>query len=213
MAFLFLIFFKVLDTLPFGRYNIYVQYANWSTGERSIMEKGNTRYNSALYTGYNEKNICGENYAGFSRYCRKAARAVIVEHGKVLLSHEVNVGQWVIPGGGMDGNETPEECCVREAAEETGLLVKPKSCFLVINEFYEDWKFVSYYFVCEVEGHTDRNPTKREIEVGAVPEWLEIGQAAEIFSHYGDYAGSDEERRGIYLREHLALSEFSDKYN
>ena len=46
-----------------------------------------------------------------------------------------------------------------------------------------------------------------------VPEWLEIGQAAEIFSHYHDYAGYDEERRGIYLREHLALSEFSDKYD
>ena len=74
-------------------------------------------------------------------------------------------------------------------------------------------EYVSYYFECKVAGHTDRNPTKREIEVGAAPEWLGIKQAADIFSHYGDYAGSDEERRGIYLREHLAMSEFSDKYN
>ena len=176
------------------------------------MEKENTIANSALYPGYKEKNVCGDNYAGFSRHFRKAARAVIVEHDKILLSHEVKVGQWMIPGGGMEGDETPEECCVREAAEETGLLVKPKSCFLVINEFYEDWKFESYYFVCEVAGHTDRNPTKREIEVGAVPEWLEIRQAADIFSHYPDYAESDEERRGIYLREHLALSVFSERY-
>ena len=90
------------------------------------MEKENTIANSALYTGYKEKNVCGDNYAGFSRHFRKAARAVIVEQGKILLSHEVKVGQWMIPGGGMEGDETPEECCVREAAEETGLLVKPK---------------------------------------------------------------------------------------
>ena len=169
--------------------------------------------NSALYASYKVKNIYGENFAGFTRHCREAARALIVTDDKILLSHEVNVGQWMIPGGGVEGNETPEDCCIREAAEETGLIIKPGRCFLVINEFYEDWKYVSYYFECKVAGHTDRNPTKREIEVGAAPEWLGIKQAADIFSHYGDYAGSDEERRGIYLREHLAMSEFSDKYN
>ena len=157
-------------------------------------------------------NIYGDNRFAEHTKIREACRGIVIKDGKILLSYEVKTDQWMIPGGGMEGDETPEECCVREAAEETGLLVKPKSCFLVINEFYEDWKFVSYYFVCEVAGHTDRNPTKREIQIGAVPEWLEIRQAADIFSHYPDYAESDEERRGIYLREHLALSVFSERY-
>ena len=156
-------------------------------------------------------NIYGDNRFAEHTKIREACRGIVINAGKILLSYEVKTEQWMIPGGGMEGDETPEECCVREAAEETGLLVKPKSCFLVINEFYEDWKFVSYYFVCEVAGHTDRNPTKREIQIGAVPEWLEIRQAADIFSHYPDYAESEEERRGIYLREHLALSVFSER--
>lgn len=176
-----------------------------------MTEKANTRAGSTP-AGCQVKNVYGDNYSDITRHCREAARAVIVADDKILLSHEVNIGQWMIPGGGMEGDEMPEECCVREAAEETGLIVAPKDCFLVINEFYEDWKFVSYYFVCEIAGHTDRNPTKREIEVGAVPEWIGQKQAADIFSHYRDYAGSDEERRGIYYREHLALSVFSERY-
>ncbi len=176
-----------------------------------MVEKENTGADFGI-TEYQVKNVYGDNYSGFTKHFRKAARAVIVSDDKILLSHEVNIGHWMIPGGGLEGNETPEEGCVREVAEETGLVVVPKDCFLVINEFYEDWKFVSYYFVCEVVGHTDRNPTKREIEVGAIPEWVEQRQAKTIFSHHSDYADTNEESRGIYLREHIALSVFSDRY-
>lgn len=175
------------------------------------MEKENTSAEYAFGIGCPVKDIYGDNYSGFTRHCRKAARAVIVAQDQILLSHEINIGQWMIPGGGMEGDETPAECCIREAAEETGLMVAPKDCFLIINEFYEDWKFVSYYFVCEIMGHTDRNPTKREIEVGAVPKWLAIKQAIDLFSHHRDYAKSDEERGGIYYREYLALSMFSKR--
>lgn len=169
-------------------------------------------HNTAMYTGYRVQDIRGDNYAGVTRHCRVAARAVIIADERILLSHEVNIGQWMIPGGGLEGDETPEDCCVRETAEETGLTVTPKRCFLVMNEFYEDWKYVSYYFVCEVTGYSDRHPTKREIEVGAVPEWLELKQAADIFSRYREYAKSDEERRGIYQREYLALTAFLEDY-
>ena len=161
----------------------------------------------APYFEYKIRNLYGDNYSGVTKHCRKASRAVVVADGKILLSHEVNIGQWMIPGGGMEPGETPEDCCIRELAEETGLLVKPKSCFLVMNEFYEDWKYVSYYFLCEAVGETERKPTKREIQVGATPEWIGIDQALDIFSHHQDYADANEERRGIYLREYLALTE------
>ena len=57
-------------------------------------------------------------------------------------------------------------------------------------------------------GITDRKPTRREIQVGATPEWIAFDDAKDIFSHHQDYAESNEERRGIYLREYTALSEF-----
>lgn len=57
-----------------------------------------------------------------------------------------------------------------------------------MNEYYEDWKFVSYYFECTMTGVTERKPTKREIQVGAMPEWIAYNDAKNIFSHHQDYA-------------------------
>lgn len=157
---------------------------------------------------YKVRNIYGENYGGRALHCREASRAVIVAEGKILLSHEVNIGRWMLPGGGMEPGEAPEACCVREAAEETGLLVRPERCFLVLNEYYQDWRYISRYFVCRVVGATERRPTEAEKTVGATPEWVEIERAADIFARYPDYAETDEERRGIYLRESLALADY-----
>ncbi len=156
-------------------------------------------------------NHYGNNYSGYTNHCREASRAIICKEGNIMLSHETKIGQWMIPGGGFEANETPAECCIREVAEETGLIVKPEKCFLIMNEYYEDWKFVSYYFACVATGITERKPTEREIQVGALPEWISIHDAIDIFSHHQDYAESDEERRGIYLREYTALKEFMNQ--
>ncbi len=42
----------------------------------------------------------------------------------VLLIKRRDVPIWVLPGGGIDANESPERACEREFAEETGLQVK-----------------------------------------------------------------------------------------
>ena len=41
----------------------------------------------------------------------------------LLIMHKKN-GRWTQPGGHIEDNETPEECALREAYEETGLHVK-----------------------------------------------------------------------------------------
>ena len=177
-----------------------------------IEEFGYPNQKFILYPGCKVIDIYGDNYSGAIRRTREASRAIIVKDGSILLSHEKNIGQWMTPGGGCEANETPEACCIREAAEETGLVVKPEKCFLIINEYYEDVKYVSHYFECSVTGKTERKPTEREIEVGAEPEWIAFDLATDIFSHHRDFAESDEERRGIYLKEYTALTEFV-KYN
>ena len=40
----------------------------------------------------------------------------------------------MILGGGIEGTENPKECCMREVAEKTGLIVVPKQFFLIVNE-------------------------------------------------------------------------------
>lgn len=53
------------------------------------------------------------------------ANAIILnEAGEVLLTRRADNGLWCLPGGHMDYGETIRQCTVREAYEETGLLVE-----------------------------------------------------------------------------------------
>ena len=69
---------------------------------------------------------------------REASRAIIVQDGMILLIHEAVSDLWVVPGGGVEIDETPEKCCVRETEEETGNLVLPLQEFTTLFEYYEE---------------------------------------------------------------------------
>lgn len=153
-------------------------------------------------------DIHGANYSGCTNYIRAGSRGVIVCDGKILLSHETAIHQYMVPGGGIEEGETPEQACVRELCEETGLVVEPGECFLKLNEYYEDWLFVSYYFLCTPVGKGQIRLTEREQQVGAQPAWVPMQTALDVFAHYTKWDGIDEMRRGMYQREYTALTEY-----
>lgn len=155
-----------------------------------------------------EINIYGANRFETSTKSREACRGIVINNNNILLTYEVNTDQWFIPGGGLESGENPEECCIRELAEETGYVVKPDKFFLTIHEYYEEWHFISHYYICECVGETKRNLTQRELEVGLEPRWIPLEDALEIFSKHNDYAEENEMKRGAYLREYQALSKF-----
>ena len=151
--------------------------------------------------------IIGENYAGYWDEQRTACRGIVIRDGRILLSCETVTGQWMIPGGGLENGEDERGCCIREVAEETGLAIRTSECVLEIDEYYENWKYISRYFFGEVTGTAERRLTGRELEVGMEPRWLPVDEIMDIFSKHASYADSDEMRRGIYLREYTALCE------
>lgn len=57
---------------------------------------------------------------------KRSAIAIIFNQNRneVLLIKRRDVPVWVIPGGGVDTNESPENAAIREAHEETGLTVR-----------------------------------------------------------------------------------------
>ena len=152
--------------------------------------------------------ILGENRFETWTKTRAGSRAVVVRDGMILLSHEVNSGWWLVPGGGEEEGETPEECCVREVEEETGLIVKPLQQFLTMYEYYEEYRYISNYFICEVTGKGHMRLTDAEIRRGVEPQWIPLQEAVDTFSRHQSYADVSEEKRGAYLREYTALQEY-----
>ena len=152
--------------------------------------------------------ILGANRFDTFTKTRPGSRAVAVRDGMILLSHETVTGWWLVPGGGLEADETPAECCVRETEEETGFIVRPLRQFLTLKEYYEEVLYLSYYFVCEVTGAGRMHLTDAEKRRGLEPRWIPLKEAIELFSRHQEYAAVSEEKRGAYLREYTALREY-----
>lgn len=67
------------------------------------------------------------------------ACCIILRDGKALILRRGRTapwmpGKWNLPGGGAEGDETPEEAATREAREEAGLHVRNLSQVAVIHD-------------------------------------------------------------------------------
>lgn len=151
--------------------------------------------------------IIGKNFRS-AAHTRIACRGFVLRDGKLLLSHERNTDWWMLPGGGLEGQESLADCCIREVLEETGYIVSPEECFLILKEYYGDWCYTTHFFRCIVTGHTQQKLTELEASRDLVPEWVSMEDALAIFSAHESYADTNEEKRGLYLREYRALKAF-----
>ena len=134
---------------------------------------------------------------------RISCRAVIIEDSKILLSHETNTGYYMSPGGGIEEEETSEECVEREVLEETGYIVRAIKPLITINEYCYDTLYVNRYFVCEIIGKGEAHLTETEIYKKMAPAWIEVSKAKEIF---GTYKNHTPDKESMYLREYTIMN-------
>lgn len=84
-----------------------------------------------------------------------ACDAVIVKERSILLIRRKNEpfrGKWALPGGYTDEGETAEQCCIREALEETGLRVEVKRLIGIFSKPGRDPRgTVAAAYLCEAE--------------------------------------------------------------
>lgn len=89
-----------------------------------------------------------------------AVGAVIVDQGRVLLvrrGSEPLKDHWTIPGGVLELGESLAEGVVREAREETGLMVKPLELLELIDRIHRQRERIQFHYViadyiCRITG-------------------------------------------------------------
>jgi ADP-ribose pyrophosphatase YjhB (NUDIX family) len=98
---------------------------------------------------------------GSARLLLPSVTALIYDDaGRLLLVRQRDGGVWSTPGGSMEFDETPADAVVREAWEETGLMVTPRRVFGVYGgpEFIvrypngDESQYVIIVFECEAVG-------------------------------------------------------------
>lgn len=86
---------------------------------------------------------------------RKAARAIIIEDGKILVMHRNKYGEeyYTLVGGRVQEGETVEAALKREVKEETGLDITDAR--LVYVEEHPEPYNQQYIYLCQVADHDD----------------------------------------------------------
>ena len=78
---------------------------------------------------------------------RVSARAIIFLGDNIVSMYREKNGRifYTFPGGGIEENETEEDCVKREVFEEFGLIVKPiKKVYI-----YENERSLEHFFICQ----------------------------------------------------------------
>lgn len=65
----------------------------------------------------------GDPYSESENVHHVTSSSFVISSRGVILHRHRRLGIWVQPGGHVDPGESPEEACVRETIEETGLVV------------------------------------------------------------------------------------------
>jgi ADP-ribose pyrophosphatase YjhB (NUDIX family) len=85
-------------------------------------------------------------WIGAAAVCMNSRKQLLMVQGKDLI-------EWAVPSGGLEENETLEQCCVREVKEETGYDVEVvKQIFVKSKETSSGIKVTTHYFEVKVVG-------------------------------------------------------------
>ena len=118
---------------------------------------------------------------------RRAARAIIIKDDKIIITHRNKFGMqyYILPGGGVDYDETLEQALFREMAEE--VCVKIANPRLVFIEDAGEPYGTQYIYLCDyVSGEPALHPDSQEAKIHAIgsnlyePQWLTLKEFASI---------------------------------
>jgi len=86
------------------------------------------------------------------------------DRSQILLIKRRDVPVWVLPGGGIDTGESPENAVVREMEEETGLKVKITRKIAEYSPLCRLARFTHFYECESIEGTPQTGAETRAIQ-------------------------------------------------
>ena len=117
---------------------------------------------------------------------RLGARGIVIrEDGKIAIFNKSNKNEYKLPGGGLEGEEKPEEAFKREILEENGCEIEIIQTLGTTEEYksLNNFKQISYVYVGKVLKDTKQvNVTEKEKDEGAKLLWKTPENALELIT-------------------------------
>ena len=139
---------------------------------------------------------------------RLGARGIVIrEDGKIAVFNKSNKNEYKLPGGGIEGDEDPQEAFKREVLEETGCEIEIIKSLGTIEEYksLDNFKQISYVFVGKVLKDTKKlNVTEKEKDEGAKLLWETPKNALNLISECYDKL-VDSKYESIYFTKFIVL--------
>jgi 8-oxo-dGTP diphosphatase len=139
------------------------------------MKKLNT-FGKEIHNGFRERN--------------RATGIVLNDKKEIILMNLTNMYFHMLPGGGVDSNESMEEALYRELKEETGANVEIISELGIVVENLEQRKMkqITYFYLTKIVGEIQEpNFMPDELEQGYQVEWYSIDAAIKIIEAENEY--------------------------
>ena len=116
----------------------------------------------------------------FAKKVQRVAAYGLARDDDRLLLVQIGSGEWMLPGGGVEHGEHPEQALVREWREETGLDVVPGALLHVGSDHRTIRRNTDFHCVYLVYAVTVTGGTLRAEPDGTTtaPTWTPVGELA-----------------------------------
>jgi len=114
---------------------------------------------------------------------RIRVRAIIILDGKLVSMYRERQGRifYTFPGGGMEENETAEECLKREVFEEFGLVINPiKKVYIYENQYSIEHFYIAEWILGEFGSGYGEEFQENNKNGVYIPKFIEISKIPDL---------------------------------
>lgn len=99
------------------------------------------------------------------------------------MVHNKDANSWSLPGGAVEEDETLEQAAIREAKEETGLIVKIRDVAAINERFFEKENEHAIFITFNVEIIGGKISIENPDEISEI-KWVDIPTADKLMPYH-----------------------------